>query len=88
MTFEEDGCDLLAVSRTSEDFPAASNGECRKEIITWRVINWCEYDGVSDPVRVERDGDGDGDVDFGRYFSTGTELRGRDRLPNDIRMIT
>jgi len=57
-----------------QHFPAADNGECRKEIITWKVINWCEYDGISDATRVERDGNGDGNVDDGEYCSTGGTL--------------
>ena len=81
LTFEENGCDLIAVSKSVEDFPAALNGECRKEIVTWKVINWCEYDGISDPTRVERDGDNDGDIDWGQYCSTGSELIGQ-RRPN------
>ena len=74
LTFVENGCDLLAVSRDFEDFPAADNGECRKEIVTWKVINWCEYDGISDPTRVLRDGNGDGRIDDGEYCSTGSAL--------------
>ena len=59
VTYNELACDLLAVSSTDEFF-SASGDECYKIFRTWRVINWCEYDGESDPVVVSRDEDCDG----------------------------
>ncbi|PHN00535.1 hypothetical protein CRP01_41760, partial [Flavilitoribacter nigricans DSM 23189 = NBRC 102662] len=56
---EELGCDLLAVS-VKDDFFSASGDECYKIFRTYSVINWCEYDGISDPVVVSRDEDCDG----------------------------
>ena len=56
---EEIGCDLLAISVNDEKF-SASGDECYKIFRTYRVINWCEYDGISDPVVVSRDEDCDG----------------------------
>lgn len=52
-------CDLLAVS-VSDTLFAASGEECYKIFRTYRVINWCEYDGFSPPVVVGRDEDCDG----------------------------
>jgi hypothetical protein len=59
ITFNEIGCDLLAVSVTDEFF-SASGDECYKIFRTYGVINWCEYDGESPAVVVSRDEDCDG----------------------------
>lgn len=56
---QETGCDLMAVSVKDEFFSAADD-ECYKIFRTYSVINWCEYDGESDPVVVGRDEDCDG----------------------------
>lgn len=57
---EETGaCDLLAVS-VEDAFFAASGDECYKIFRTYRVLNWCEYDGQAPPVIVSRDEDCDG----------------------------
>ena len=52
-------CDLLAISVQDEQF-AASGDECYKIFRTYRVINWCEYDGNADPVIISREEDCDG----------------------------
>lgn len=52
------GCDVLAVSFEDEIFEPA-NGECYRIYRTWRVINWCQYDGISEPFLVSRDTDCD-----------------------------
>ncbi|MBX2927920.1 MAG: T9SS type A sorting domain-containing protein [Saprospiraceae bacterium] len=52
-------CDLLAVS-VQDNFFAASGDECYKIFRTYRVLNWCEYDGFSQPVVLSRDEDCDG----------------------------
>ena len=57
--YEELACDLLAVSHTDEFF-SASGEECYKIFRTWKVINWCEYDGESAPMVIGRDEDCDG----------------------------
>ena len=57
--YEEIGCDLLAVAQTDEFF-SASGDECYKIFRKWKVINWCQYDGESDPVIIGRDEDCDG----------------------------
>ena len=59
ITYNEIGCDLLAISVTDETF-SASGDECYKVFRTYGVINWCEYNGESPPVIVGRDEDCDG----------------------------
>lgn len=59
VTVLEAACDLLAISVKEEIF-SASGDECYKLFRTYSVINWCEYDGESDPVVVSRDEDCDG----------------------------
>lgn len=56
--YNELSCDLLAVSSTDEFF-SASGDECYKIIRTHRVINWCEYDGISNPIVISRNEDCD-----------------------------
>ena len=58
VSFEEIACDLLAVSVESDTFFAAVEG-CFKVHRTYQVVNWCEYDGVSDPVILPRNADCD-----------------------------
>lgn len=58
VTYNALGCDMLAVSSEDEIFEP-TNGECYKIYRTWRVMNWCQYDGVSDPFVVSRDPDCD-----------------------------
>lgn len=53
------GCDLIAVSSNDTRHSAASD-ECFKIFRKFRVINWCEYDGVSDAFIIPRDVDCDG----------------------------
>lgn len=60
MTYEV-GCDLLAVSVEDERFNISPDA-CFIINRTYRVINWCEYDGESDPIRIGRDEDCDGEV--------------------------
>ena len=76
LEFAEIGCDLLSVSReVNPTFNAGgpAGDECRKEIVTWSVINWCEYDGVADAVVLSRDLLGDG-IDDGEFCSSGFSL--------------
>lgn len=57
--FSEIGCDLLAIG-VDDEILSASGDECYKIFRTYRVINWCEYDGNSAPVQIGRDEDCDG----------------------------
>ncbi|MCB9289979.1 MAG: T9SS type A sorting domain-containing protein [Lewinellaceae bacterium] len=62
--YTEIGCDLLAVSHTDEEFTATTGNECYKIFRTWKVVNWCQYDGESDPFIVGRDEDCDGNPGY------------------------
>jgi hypothetical protein len=55
------GCDLLSVNAIDEPF-TASGEACYKIRRTYQVINWCEYDGESEPVVVGRNEDCDTQV--------------------------
>ena len=56
--YSEDACDLLAVSHQDERFSATQDPDaCYKIFRTYRVINWCEYDGEAEPTIVSRDWD-------------------------------
>ena len=59
ITFSENACDLVAVDVQDTRFDATSD-ECYKIFRTYEVINWCEYDGESDPIELDRDVDGNG----------------------------
>ena len=60
VTISENSCDLLVISKTDERFSATAD-ECYKIFRHYRVINWCEYDGVSASVKLPRlDINGDG----------------------------
>ena len=57
------GCDLLSVSVTDEVFtpaPGSNSPECYKIFRTFRVLDWCEYDGISNATVIGRNEDCDG----------------------------
>lgn len=54
------GCDMLSVSVSDEIFYSTSGDDCYKIFRTYRVLNMCEYDGLSDAVVIGRDEDCDG----------------------------
>jgi len=56
----ESSCDLLAINVEDYNFLASPGGGCSKIFRTYKVINWCEYDGISDPVVIDRGEDCDG----------------------------
>ncbi|NRB64529.1 MAG: hypothetical protein HRU40_16130, partial [Saprospiraceae bacterium] len=59
VSFSEDACDLIAISTTDERFAATQDvNACYKIFRTYRIINWCEYDGQAMPTIVSRDWDG------------------------------
>ncbi|MCB0587808.1 MAG: T9SS type A sorting domain-containing protein, partial [Phaeodactylibacter sp.] len=64
VTYNEIGCDLLAVSKTDELFTATSGNECYKIFRKWKVLNWCQYDGESAPMVIGRDEDCDGNLGY------------------------
>ncbi len=53
-------CSNIAVSVINERF-TASGGACYKIFRTYRVINWCEYNGNDEPLIIGRDEDCDGE---------------------------
>jgi uncharacterized repeat protein (TIGR01451 family) len=56
------GCEDLFVSVTDEIFsPLPGEAVCYKIFRTYKVINWCEWDGISDPIEIGRDEDCDGE---------------------------
>lgn len=55
---DELACDLLAVSITDLQFQVEGDA-CYKILRTYRVLNWCEYDGISGPYIIGRDEDCD-----------------------------
>jgi hypothetical protein len=46
VTFTEGGCDLITISTSDERYNASAE-ECYKIFRTYKVINWCEYEGTS-----------------------------------------
>jgi len=58
VTYEESSCDLMAVSSDDKTFNATQDPDaCYKIFRTYKIINWCEYDGESQPVVIGRDWD-------------------------------
>ncbi len=55
----EEGEALISISTSTERFSASGN-ECYKLFITYRIVNWCYYNGEDDPVVISRDIDCDG----------------------------
>jgi uncharacterized repeat protein (TIGR01451 family) len=58
------GCDNLSISVTDEIFtplPGSNSPECYKVFRTYRVLNHCEFDGLSDAIVIGRDEDCDGE---------------------------
>ena len=57
------GCDVLAINRDTSIFGSAGDA-CFKRRVVYRVINWCEYDGLTlQPTLIPRDIDCDGKLD-------------------------
>jgi hypothetical protein len=60
----EGSCDLLTVYENDEIFESTQDPDaCYKIFRTYKVINWCEYDGESQPTVVSRDWDAHNAVD-------------------------
>ena len=55
----EGACDDLVVSIYDERFDASGDA-CYKIKRTFKVINWCQYDGEGGPMHIGRDEDGNG----------------------------
>lgn len=81
----EFGCDLLAVSVEDQRVNQVEDA-CFKVFRKYSVINWCEYDGQSDPVVIGRDEDCDekpGDEPVWVVVQNDTAFVDRDSLPNN-----
>lgn len=55
----ENACDMLAINVMDSEFQRSPDG-CYKIERVYRVINWCEYDGISNPIIVPRNLDCEG----------------------------
>ncbi len=74
------GCDLITVNVNDEIYEATSD-ECYKILRTYKVINWCEWDGESDPIVIGRDEDCDNDPgDEDVWVMVRTEWNGDDPI--------
>lgn len=58
LEINEIGCDLLTINVEDRRF-SATGDECYKIFRTYQIINWCEYDGIVDPITIGRDENGD-----------------------------
>src|SRR5690606_18134478 len=65
LTASGQACDLLAISH-KDDTLVAALPFCYKVIRTWKIINWCEYNGFDDPTILPRVNT-DPDLLFDRY---------------------
>ncbi len=64
ISYKENGCDLMAVNVEELEFLATNDGSCKKIFRTYRIIDWCEYDGISQPdVLARQDFNNDGKFD-------------------------
>lgn len=71
ITYEHFGCDLIAVNAQEEMLPPVGP-ELYRVQRTWRAVNWCQYDGVSDPFILGRDEDCDGQAGDGAVWAVFT----------------
>ena len=77
--YATNGCDLITVYEDDERFASVADPEaCYKIFRTYKVINWCEYDGESQPTIVSRDWDAHNATDC-------TTNRNADDEPNNPR---
>ena len=82
--FAEEACDLIAVSSEDERFFATQDPDaCYKIFRTYRVINWCEYDGEAQPTIVSRDWDGWNGADCTSDYNVNPESPDGDDDPGD-----
>ena len=78
-SYEEIGCDLIAVGVEIEALPVGSTGACESYKKIWSWVNWCDYDGFSNPIILpRRDLNNDGLVgdgtDGSQYTITGNDF--------------
>ena len=51
------GCDLMAVTTQTDTLTPDAN-ECYRLRRTYRIINWCEYDGAAEALEIPRNANG------------------------------
>jgi len=75
-------CDELEV--TSFTTPLKPTGEeCVKLMVTYRVVNWCEFDGRDNkPIEIPRDWDDDNDLAEDQVIRVATAADQEDLLPD------
>ncbi|MEL7120955.1 MAG: cohesin domain-containing protein [Bacteroidota bacterium] len=62
LEIETYGCDIFAIYRDTVDFEVFEDF-CFRRYVTYSVVNWCEYDGVTEePTIIVRDIDCDDDT--------------------------
>ena len=82
--FAEEACDLIAVSSTDETFFATQDpNACYKIFRTYRVINWCEYDGEAQPTIVSRDWDSWNGADCASDYNVNPTSPDGDDIPGN-----
>ncbi len=54
VSFSQNGCDMITVNMVQDTLPDDGSGACRIIQRTYNIINWCEYDGLSDPLELPR----------------------------------
>ncbi len=59
LEYKEIACDQLLIN-VKEDRFSPSGNECYKILRTYQIINWCEHNGIDEPLTISRDEDGDG----------------------------
>lgn len=75
ISYKENGCDLMAVNVEDLEFLATNDGSCKKVFRTYRIIDWCEYDGISQPdILARQDFNNDGKFDGFTIKSDGNWL--------------
>jgi hypothetical protein len=54
VSFTQSGCDMITVNMVQDTLQDGGIGVCRIIQRTYSIINWCEYDGQSDPLELPR----------------------------------
>jgi hypothetical protein len=52
--FTQNGCDMVTVNMVQDTLDDDGSGACYLIRRSYNIINWCEYDGVSDPFELPR----------------------------------
>lgn len=80
----EDGNSSITVSYEDEVFFATQDPDaCYKILRTYRVINWCEYNGESQPVVVSREWDTWNGTDCSEHYNINPTDPGGNGTPGD-----